>query len=558
MLCPMLGAVHHPYSGTLQGPCDDTALPEGLTSEELKDYAKRCGKDAAMAYVKEQTGVDVSACVSSDGSDVDWTCAAKQGIGAYTGIPVDDLDIFDEDGNIDFEASFRLAGEIAAVAVCTAYGAGAAAPICGAIGGRIGGIVYSIAQEATETFTEIFGGGKEPRIYQPDAFNCSIQAQRAFAGAFDGTPQMNPGVSLKKYTSRLLTLRSLMVATLDTLDRLERNWPALAGQQATKAEIYEKLTANGLQMPRMLWDKWRYLFAADADGAWFDGTSAPNTRYRVSRSVLAFVNTLMPRRPPLQWDIWVTPGAETSEQNTPKLTTLLSLLTVDQMLANRYRYKLGGATECRAPSLSPLDIVAAQQGVVLNASPCPALVTEEQYDAFQLAGGNFNSNSPSAHWLIVCGGDPVGLKAIEWSNVTVYDAFQGSIARSYDPETGVRVGGMRAPISGHTVLHIASNIDIDYWCLLASDNLFETMKTVWIKSLDASVKRTLAQARAQRSQISGRMIAPIFFRPKLAATAPAGPGAGAWAVALGGLAAVVGGAAWWLRKRGGVEVTWRA
>ncbi len=564
----MLGSCSIP-SGALSGVCDDTNLPSGLTKEELEDYAKRCGRDAAVAYLKEQTGVDVTGCVSTN-ADVDWECAAKAGISAYTGVSVDSLDIFDENGNIDFEASFELAGEIAAVAICTAYGAGAAAPICGAIGGRIGSVVYDIASGATETFKEVFGlGGKERRIFQPDAFNCAIQAQKAFAGAFDGTPQMAPGLSLGSYTARLFALRSMMLATIGTLDKLERDWPALAGQQTTKQELYKELVANGLQMPRNLWDKWRYLFAADQEGAWFDGTSPANTRYRVSRSVLAFVQTLTPRRPPSPWDISVIPGAESKESYEPKLKDLLSLSSGEALVENKYPYLLGGPTECVTPPPELVttpgavaDVLDASVAAVVGATACVSPLTQAQYDAFRKAeGNNFDSGGPNCHWLIICGGDPVSLRAIEWNNVTVYDSFAEVITGGYNQREqpdALRVGGARRDISGHTVLYIASQIDVDYWCLLATDAQFEAMKTLWVKSLDASVKKTLAKARKQRVMSWGGVFAmKPGIQVKPIAVEPArgkGPGWGAWALAFAGLAGILGGG-YALARRGSLELT---
>jgi len=454
--------------GQVAGVCDNQ--PIALTSSELSEYAKNCGTDVAVQYVVEQTGIDPRDCVK-DGSP-DWIGCSKSAMQAYTGVDPDDLlGLVDEDGNIDWQSAVELAGSIGAVALCTAYGLGAAAAICGKVGGAIAGALAKVGAAAVELFASIFEG-QTVTIIQPDAFNCAIEVQRFFAG------------TARSYTVRVMALRTLGVMTLAMLDKLSHAWPKLYGTGASHADIYKKLVEYGLRVPNGVWGGWKALFCADSDGGWVDGVSPPNTRYRYNESIWSVLKTLSPPVKRFWWDIYSgrikeDPGRDSDieyrlntffdmEKSTPTFFASYGE-TVGSEIGS-----VGGLTSFRMHDV---------RANITRENGWQAFMKKAK-EAGLLDARNYNADERSSHWLFLCSGsNPLNLACVKYNNKIV-------------------AGGVPVPFSqsleckGHTVMYVAADPGVDYWCLEQlggiSNEQFEKVKATWLSTLQSSVQMALA------------------------------------------------------------------
>lgn len=123
--------------------CETSPPPDELTGPALSAYAKECGKEAAISYVVSETGIDPRKYLK--GGEPDWTAIGGTVATYELGAPIDP-NVMNPDGTINYDVVAKDAGSIAAVAVCTAYGAGAAAPLCGIVGGAVGEGAYELGK----------------------------------------------------------------------------------------------------------------------------------------------------------------------------------------------------------------------------------------------------------------------------------------------------------------------------------------------------------------------------------------------------------------------------
>jgi hypothetical protein len=130
--------------------------PTALDKHTLQVYAEQCGKEIALQWVADETGVAVGSCAKEEVKDIPECIAGNYSI---------DLDLVDKDGNIKWDNVVHDAGAVGGIVVCAATGAGAAAlPICGKIGGALADATYALAKGAYEVGSKIlsvFFGGDE-------------------------------------------------------------------------------------------------------------------------------------------------------------------------------------------------------------------------------------------------------------------------------------------------------------------------------------------------------------------------------------------------------------
>lgn len=130
------------FVGDVPLKCADA--PADLSGPALKAYAASCGQDAAIAYVKTEVGVDPTKFIKN--GQVNWNEVGGAIITYETGAPID-ANVFEADGSLNYRVIVKDAGSIAAAAVCTAYGLGAVAPICGVVGGALGQALYDLGKD---------------------------------------------------------------------------------------------------------------------------------------------------------------------------------------------------------------------------------------------------------------------------------------------------------------------------------------------------------------------------------------------------------------------------
>ncbi len=456
-------------NGMLSEACDE--YPVGLTKSELERHAQKCGSDAALRYIKDETGIDVSQ-YTKDGKP-DWGACAKALFERYTGVSTGDVEILTEDGDVNYEGICEIAGTVVASAVCTAVGAGAIAPLCGLAGSVLGKVVYNLASAAADLFKAIFGS--DPKIIQPDAHNCVLLAQAYFLGQFNGASWIkNPTVDPRVYSMRYMAMRGLIVTTLGLVDKLQKSWEKLSGSDASIAEAYEMLVSEGFRMPRGVWRAYPQLLTADRNGGWQDGTGPENTRYRYTESMWAFLKTLVPPTERFWWDVYSRRVLE------------------DPARQNDIQYRVNAFAEFE--KLTPVFPIGGAED---SFSP-------EQLQALR-SSTQYNSDEASCHWLILCGGsNPMSLAWVTWAGQAVF----------YPPYHGA--GGLWKSTDtpkGHTVLYIKSDIDIDYWCGVVDEAKFNEMLTLWMQTLEAAVPRVLQRAR--KLKISTRTVSISNYNRQL-------------------------------------------
>jgi len=210
--------------------------PANLSGPELQAYALRCGQDAAAAYVKEQTGIDARKYIK-DGKP-DWAAVGGAVAKEYFGTSVDFHQMFNDDGSVNYRDITGQVAGIAAAAVCTAYGAGAAASVCGWLGSTVGKALYDVG----EAFIEFLGFGSDDDqrasyIYNPTAEDAQRWAVQWWV------------INRPEYLRQIMAIRAVSVASLSAASMLIKAWEAALGEKLTLPQMLRMMTERGLALP---------------------------------------------------------------------------------------------------------------------------------------------------------------------------------------------------------------------------------------------------------------------------------------------------------------------
>ena len=241
--------------------CETTPPPDDLTGPSLSAYAKACGKDVAMKYVVSETGIDPSKYLKN-GTEPDWTAIGGAVATYELGAPIDP-NVMNPDGTINYDTVAKDAGSIAAVAVCTAYGAGAAAPLCGVIGGAIGEgayelgkALYSVGAKAADAIACFFGDCTDDPPAPPVFVPGDIGSSNAVVVWYWQNERL--------YLTRLAALRGLVVTAIASIEQQRILWQTATKKPVTWVQMYHRAVTNGLLLP----DGFASLLLADPVLTW--------------------------------------------------------------------------------------------------------------------------------------------------------------------------------------------------------------------------------------------------------------------------------------------------
>lgn len=237
-------------------PCYE--IPDDLSGDALKAYALRCGEEVAYQQVIEQTGIDPRLYIK-DGK-IDWV-AVGVGIAEYeTGVDLDPS-LFNEDGSVNWRTVIKNAGAIGASAFCTAYGAGAVAPVCSWVGGIAAGVlydelgrpVYDVAAGIVEGVAEAASAvgdlvGLGPDDPEPIRGTDVVFLRPSERGDIDALVSWYAAYE-KDACRNMVALRFLAVVAAETIEAMRFLWQRRTGKKTTWAEMYARFVANGLAMP---------------------------------------------------------------------------------------------------------------------------------------------------------------------------------------------------------------------------------------------------------------------------------------------------------------------
>jgi len=240
------------------GAIAQCGAPPDLSGGALKAYATKCGEDVAAAYVAQETGIDPRTIVK--GGKIDWIAVGGAVASYELGGPVDPK-VWNPDGSPNWNTIVKDAGAIGAAAFCTAYGAGAAAPVCGAIGGEVATILYDqagkplydagkaivnavadVASGVSNLVSDIFGSDDDPppkpvtEWYQPSRFG-AIRAVVAWYYQVD-----------REYALNLVAARFITLAALGAVEQLRVAWEKRSGTAVTFGEMLGRFRKAGLEL----------------------------------------------------------------------------------------------------------------------------------------------------------------------------------------------------------------------------------------------------------------------------------------------------------------------
>ena len=126
--------------------------PTALDTDTLTAYGERCGKEIALEWASNQTGVNVTGCSKAATKQVPECVANNYGI---------TLDLY-SDGKVNWDNVVRDAGAVGGIAVCAATGAGAAAaPLCGKIGAKVAQVFNDVGKAIGGAIIDFFWGGDD-------------------------------------------------------------------------------------------------------------------------------------------------------------------------------------------------------------------------------------------------------------------------------------------------------------------------------------------------------------------------------------------------------------
>lgn len=495
----------------LGSACDN--YPIGLTKSELERYAKECGSEKTCQYVSQQLGTDITGWCKGDLTD--WKTVAKGAFTYYTGVNADDvLGLIDSDGNIDFKSGFKLGGSVAAAAVCTAYGLGFIAPVCGKVGSFIGGIIYDVGGVLVDVVSGIFGVGSDYKPYQPDASWAIKHAYGFFSGQYDYDNGYFAKTKMMDYTSRVFAVRSLSVATISMFDNISKFWLKASKEKTGKEEfipvfdIFHRFIKNGLVLPRC----WTDVFVADQNGGWQWGDSPAETEYGYTK-MWPFLAALQEQKPErFWWDIY----SHKEDEDPARFSDLeYRINTIDKMRActPNYPFKSIGAdgyitseyvdeitsdNQCKYPK----QAFCCWEGKEWDSEGI------EHNFGYLICPGNENDNFHESCWSVRCGGQSIYLKAVQLNGenlVYMSDAtcvmesvklgYMFGSCSKYRNDINPLSGTVPGNVAGHSVVDIISTTALDFWCYHVSKDHFQSMINLWAESLEFATQAILAQMR---------------------------------------------------------------
>lgn len=189
------------------------------STDGLKAYAQECGEEKALQQLTAQ-GIDVSKIKRLANGEIDWRDGASAVASYELGTNVDVREMVDDDNNIRWDKVAETAGSVAAAAVCTAYGAGAAAPVCGFVGGKLGGAIYKVGSEFVDAVGDVFGSKTPPILVPSPDQTVNLVAQfylEHLPGYLQGLAAMRGVAMIAASTARMLN-NMLFAATGESMD----------------------------------------------------------------------------------------------------------------------------------------------------------------------------------------------------------------------------------------------------------------------------------------------------------------------------------------------------
>lgn len=217
--------------------------PELINGQSLRSQAEKCGKEALSKELIDMYGINPTDYITSDGKP-DWEKIASAVISYETGVPTE-VKLFNEKGEFDWKEVAGTAGGVAAAAVCTAYGAGAVAPLCSAVGNVLGKAFYDVGSD----FIEMFKSKDAPikMIYSVDK---SIDAVVQWYMNYE-----------RQYLANELAIRAIALATISTVEKLRAYETQITGVDPGFDGVYNAMSSLGLKAP----NGWAYAIGASAD-----------------------------------------------------------------------------------------------------------------------------------------------------------------------------------------------------------------------------------------------------------------------------------------------------
>lgn len=190
------------------------------STDGLKAYAQECGEEKALQQLTSQ-GIDVARLKRLASGEIDWRDGASAVASYELGTNIDVREMVDDDNNIRWDKVAEAAGAVSAAAICTAYGAGSAAPVCGFVGGKLGGAIYNVGDEFVSAVGDIFSSKTTPPILVPSP-DQTINLVAQFyldnlPGYLQGLAAMRGVAMIAASTARMLN-NMLFAATGESMD----------------------------------------------------------------------------------------------------------------------------------------------------------------------------------------------------------------------------------------------------------------------------------------------------------------------------------------------------
>lgn len=207
------------------------------STDGLKAYAQACGEEKALQQLTSQ-GVDVAKIKRLANGDVDWRDAASATATYEFGTNVDVREFIDDDNNIRWDKVAEAAGSVAAAAACTAYGAGAAAPVCGFVGGKLGGTLYAVGDQFVSAVGDIFGSSTPVPPIQVPSPQQSVNLVAQFYLE-----------NLRGYLQGLAAVRGVALVAASTARMLSDMLHAATGETVSPNDMIRRMQHAGMSLP---------------------------------------------------------------------------------------------------------------------------------------------------------------------------------------------------------------------------------------------------------------------------------------------------------------------
>lgn len=206
------------------------------STDGLKAYAQACGEEKALQQLTSQ-GVDTAKIKRLANGDVDWRDGASVVATYELGTNVDVRELIDDENNIRWDKVAETAGAAGAAAACAAYGAGAAAPVCGAVGGKLGAAIYKVGSVFVDVAGDMFGTTKILPILVPSPEQ-SVNLVAKFYLA-----------NLPGYLQGLAAIRGVALIAASTAQTLCAMLAEATGEQMAPSAMIRKLQKAGMSLP---------------------------------------------------------------------------------------------------------------------------------------------------------------------------------------------------------------------------------------------------------------------------------------------------------------------